>query len=279
MRGELIRWIIMEWETYLQAAQEAARLAGDMLQAHRASEHSISYKGVVDLVTESDRQSQAMIVDHLSERFPDHDFLAEEDLSEMRGSEFCWIIDPLDGTTNFAHGFPVFSVSIALQRLGETGVGVVFDPTRGEMFTALRGSGAELNGRRISVSSTAELDRSLLATGFPYDIRESRENNLDHFVDFAVRAQAVRRCGSAALDLCYVACGRFDGFWELKLASWDVAAGLLMVAEAGGRVTDFQGGPPDSSGRETVASNGLIHDTLIQVLQLRRAEALPGKSP
>jgi myo-inositol-1(or 4)-monophosphatase len=139
------------------------------------------------------------------------------------------------------------------------------------MFTALRGGGAELNGRRISVSSTPDLDHSLLSTGFPYDVRESRENNLDHFADFAVRAQAVRRCGSAALDLCYVACGRFDGFWELKLAPWDVAAGMLMVTEAGGQVTDFNGGRPDTTGKETVASNGRIHESMIQVLGLRLA--------
>jgi myo-inositol-1(or 4)-monophosphatase len=260
----------MEWEIYTDAAQGAARLAGELLCKQDSSPHSISYKGAVDLVTESDRQSQDVIVGFLSERFPDHDILAEEGLSELRGSEYRWVIDPLDGTTNFAHGFPVFSVSIALQRQGETCVGIVFDPTRNDMFTAQRGEGAELNGRRISVSKTPDLDHSLLATGFPYDIRESRDNNLDHFADLAVRAQAIRRCGSAALDLCYLACGRFDGFWELKLAPWDVAAGLLMVTEAGGRATDFSGGPPDPSGAETVASNGLIHDALVQVLQLRR---------
>lgn len=268
----------MKWETYLKAAQEAAHRAGELLSEQRSSTPSISYKGAVDLVTESDKQSQDVIVSHLSEHFPEHDFLAEEGLSEKRGSEFCWIIDPLDGTTNFAHGFPVFSISIALQRLGKTCVGVVFDPTRREMFSAQRGGGGELNGHRISVSATSELDHSLLATGFPYDIRESRDNNLDHFADFAVRAQAIRRCGSAALDLCYVACGRFDGFWELKLAAWDVAAGLLMVSEAGGRVTDFTGGHPDPSGREAVASNGLIHDSLLRVLQLRRTDPLSEKS-
>ncbi len=268
---ELIRWVIMEWETYLQAAQDAARLAGDMLLTSRGSVREISFKGAVDLGTDFDRRSQALIVNRLSERFPDHDLVAEEGLCEEKGSEFRWIIDPIDGTTNFAHGFPVYSISIALERCGEIGMGVVFDPTRGEMFTALRGGGAELNGRRISVSSTPDLDHSLLSTGFPYDVRESRENNLDHFADFAVRAQAIRRCGSAALDLCYVACGRFDGFWELKLAPWDVAAGMLMVTEAGGRVTDFSGGRPDTTGKETVASNGCIHESMIQVLGLRLA--------
>jgi myo-inositol-1(or 4)-monophosphatase len=269
----------MEVETFLQAARDAARLAGDMLQTHRDSVREISFKGVVDLVTDFDRRSQALIVNHLSERFPDHDFVAEEGLCEKKGSEFRWIIDPLDGTTNFAHGLPVYSVSIALERRGEIGMGVVFDPTRDEMFTAFRGGGAELNGRRISVSSTTDLNHSLLSTGFPYDVRESQENNLDHFADFAVRAQAVRRCGSAALDLCYVACGRFDGFWELKLATWDVAAGTLIVSEAGGRVTDFRGGPPDTTGKETVASNGHIHESLIQVLSLRLAAPQYEKIP
>lgn len=275
----MIRWVIMEWQAYQQEAEDAARLAGELLRAHRDSVGEISFKGVVDLVTDTDRRSQALIVNRLSERFPGHDFLAEEGLSEERGSEFRWIIDPLDGTTNFAHGLPVYSISIALERRGEIGMGVVFDPTREEMFTALRGRGAELNGRRISVSSTPDLDHSLLATGFPYDVRESRENNLDHFADFAVRAQAVRRCGSAALDLCYVACGRFDGFWEIKLAPWDVAAGILMIFEAGGRVTDFSGERLDTTGKETVASNGRIHESLIQVLGLRPAASRHDKSP
>jgi myo-inositol-1(or 4)-monophosphatase len=263
----------MEWDIFLAAARDAARLAGDYLQEHHDSVREISYKGAVDLVTDCDRRSQALIVSHLSERFPGHDYVAEEGLHDEKGAEFRWIIDPLDGTTNFAHGFPVYSISIALERHGEIGLGVVFDPTRGEMFTAVRGGGAELNGRSVSVSSTPDLDTSLLATGFPYDVRESRQNNLDHFADFAVRAQAIRRCGSAALDLCYVACGRFDGFWELKLATWDVAAGSLMVTEAGGRVTDFRGGPPDITGKETVASNGHIHDALLRVLDLGSSQS------
>ncbi len=260
----------MDWTPYLQAAEQAARLAGDMLVQHRDSAREVSFKGAVDLVTNFDKRSQEIIVAHLSGLFPDHDFLAEEGLSKTAGSQFRWVIDPIDGTTNFAHGFPVYSVSIALQKNHETEVGVIFDPTRDEMFSAAGKQGAALNGRRITVSTTRELTRSLLSTGFPYDIRESQENNLDHFSDFAVRAQAVRRCGSAALDLCYIACGRFDGFWELKLAPWDVAAGILIVLEAGGQVSDFRGGVPDIFGKEIVASNGLIHDSLLQVIKLRR---------
>jgi myo-inositol-1(or 4)-monophosphatase len=254
-------------DTFLEAAQESARKAGEMLKRHLTDVRDISFKGSVNLVTNFDRQAQDQIVASLSSRFPQHDFLAEEDLSQERGSPYRWIIDPLDGTTNFAHGFPVFSVSIALMHAGEIILGVVFDPSREEMYSAVKGKGAFLNGKEIAVSSTSELDKGLLATGFPYDVRTSRRNNLDHFTNFAVRAQAVRRCGSAALDLSYVACGRFDGFWELKLAPWDVAAGILLVAEAGGRVSDFQGKTPDIFGKELVASNDRIHGEMLDVLK------------
>jgi len=259
----------MNWNPHLEIAEKAARAAGDLLIAHRDEEHRIGFKGAVDLVTEMDERSQALIHSILSTRFPDHGFLAEEGLDSQDGSEYRWIFDPLDGTTNFAHGFPIFAVSIALQERGRTILGVVFDPPRDEMFTAVKGQGAHLNGRHISVSGVRDLGRSLLATGFPYDVRESAQNNLDHFADFAVRAQALRRCGSAALDLCYVACGRFDGFWELKLAPWDVAAGILLVREAGGRVTDFRGGDQDIFGPEVLASNGLVHEDMIRVLEMR----------
>ncbi len=261
----------MVWTPFLKAAQDASYLAGRMLVQNRDSAREVLFKGAVDLVTNFDRRSQAMIVAHLSSLFPDHDFLAEEGLSRATDSHFRWIIDPIDGTTNFAHGYPVYSVSIALQKDGHTVVGVIFDPTRDEMFSAAEKQGADINGRKISVSTTQELTHSLLSTGFPYDIRESQDNNLDHFADLAIRAQAVRRCGSAALDLCYVACGRLDGFWELKLAPWDVAAGILMVGEAGGQVSDFRGGDPDIFGKEIVASNGQIHDSLLRVLTHRRA--------
>ncbi len=259
----------MNWKPHLETAEKAARAAGDLLIAHRDEEHRIGFKGAVDLVTDMDERSQVLIHSIIATRFPDHDFLAEEGLDSQDGSEYRWIFDPLDGTTNFAHGFPVFSVSIALQERGRMVLGVIFDPLRREMFTAVEEKGAYLNGRRIAVSAVRSLNRSLLATGFPYDVRESAQNNLDHFADFAVRAQALRRCGSAALDLCYVACGRFDGFWELKLAPWDVAAGILLVREAGGRVTDFRGDELDIFDPEVLASNGLVHDEMIRVLELR----------
>jgi myo-inositol-1(or 4)-monophosphatase len=258
----------MSLDTFLEGAQTSARRAGEMLKGHLSDAREITYKGSVDLVTNFDKQAQTEIVDYLASRFPRHGFLAEEGLSQDKGSEYRWIIDPLDGTTNFAHGFPVFSVAIALLRAEEILLGVVFDPMRDEMFSAAAGRGAFLNSRPVQVSSTVELDKSLLATGFPYDVRTSSRNNLDHFGDFAIRAQAVRRCGSAAIDLCYVACGRFDGFWELKLAPWDVAAGLLLVREAGGRVTDFRGDPCDIFGDEIVATNSHIHGEMLDVLKL-----------
>jgi myo-inositol-1(or 4)-monophosphatase len=258
----------MEWEKSLNAAQEASRKAGEMLRRNIDSSREIAYKGAVNLVTDFDKRAQDIIFSHLSSRFPDHDFLAEEDLCRQRGSEFRWIIDPIDGTTNYAHNFPVFCVSIALEWKSEVVCGVIYDPMREEIFSAISGNGAVMNGRRISTSTNGDLDKSLLATGFPYDVRESEVNNIDHFANFATRVQAIRRCGSAALDLCYVACGRFDGFWELKLSPWDVAAGILIVEEAGGHVTDFKGETPSIYGRDLVASNGLIHEQMIQILKL-----------
>jgi myo-inositol-1(or 4)-monophosphatase len=258
----------MEWEESLKVAEEASRMAGEMLCHNIESSRKIVYKGAVNLVTDFDKLSQEIILSHLSGRFPDHDFLAEEDLCEQRGSEFRWIIDPIDGTTNYAHNFPIFCVSIALEWKGKVVCGVIYDPMRGEMFSAILGKGSVLNGRRIEISTTEDLDKSLLATGFPYDVRESRVNNIDHFANFATRVQAIRRCGSAALDLCYVACGRFDGFWELKLSPWDVAAGILIVEESGGCVTDFLGETTSIYGKDLLASNGMIHEPMIKILKL-----------
>jgi myo-inositol-1(or 4)-monophosphatase len=258
----------MSWDKYLEAAKEAAWRAGRMLNKNIDASREVSFKGVIDLVTNFDNQSQRMIFKHLSTIFPDHGFLAEEGLSETKGSEFQWIIDPLDGTTNYAHRFPVFTVSIALEAKGEVVVGVVYDPMREETFWAAKGEGAFLNGREIRVSSIDDLNKGLLATGFPYDIRVSEANNIVHFNNFLTRAQALRRCGSAAMDLCYVACGRFDGFWELKLKPWDMAAGGLMVQEAGGRVSGFQNEEFSLSRSEILASNGLIHQQMIEVLNL-----------
>ncbi len=255
---------------FLDEARQAALEAGRFLRQSLDIGGEIYYKGVVDLVTEADRRSQELIFARLSSSFPGHDFLAEEGLCRNQGSELRWIFDPLDGTTNFAHGFPVFSVSIALERRGEAICGVVYDPMREEVFSAVKGRGADLNGKKMSVSKTGELDRSLLATGFPYDLRVSRINNLDHFGDFCREAQAVRRCGSAAMDLCYVACGRFDGFWELKLKPWDVAAGVLIIREAGGKVSDFQGKEFGSFDSEVLATNGLIHEPMMKVIMKRK---------
>ena len=251
---------------YLDAAQAVAREAGDILKRDYHRRGPISFKGEIDLVTETDTASQALIHDRLASLFPDHDFLAEEGLRSIGGAEFRWVIDPLDGTTNFTHRFPWFCVSIGLQRRGALVAGVVFNPMSGELFSAEAGGGAFLNGEPIRVSSVGDLGRSLVATGFPYDIRESR-TNMDAHNRFLLAAQAVRRCGSAAIDLCYVACGRFEGFWELKLNPWDTAAGAVIAAEAGGRVTDFQGRLVDIYHPEVLASNGLLHEAMLGVLR------------
>lgn len=258
----------MEWDDSLKAAEEASQMAGNVLRQHIGAARKISFKGAVNLVTDFDKRSQDMIFSFLSSRFPDHDFLAEEGLREQKGSDYRWIIDPIDGTTNYAHNVPIFCVSIALEWKEKIVCGVIHDPMRDETFSAIAGKGAEINGRKIRISSTDDLDKSLLATGFPYDLRESEVNNIDHFVHFATRVQAIRRCGSAALDLCYVACGRFDGFWELKLNPWDIAAGVLIVEEAGGVVTDFRGNVVSIYGKDILASNGLIHQQMIQVLKM-----------
>lgn len=222
------------------------------------------------MVTEMDLLAEKVIVSEIRKRYPDHSLLAEEK-TDLRGdSPYRWVIDPLDGTTNYAHGYPVFSVSIALEKAGEVILGVVYDPTRDELFVGKKGKGARLNGRKIHVSSTPKLSECLLATGFPYDIRETAADNFDHFRNFALRAHAVRRAGSAALDLCYVAAGRFDGFWEMKLGPWDLAAGSLMVREAGGKVTDFLGTPLVLDGKYVLASNGKIHREMIQLLKRGR---------
>ncbi len=256
---------------FLKVAKEAALKAGKMLRENFDETREVSFKGEIDLVTHFDSLSQSLIHKYISSRFPEHDFLAEEGLRREKGAEYRWLIDPLDGTTNFAHKFPVFCISIALERNQETELGVVYDPLRNEMFWAEVGQGAFLNDKKITVSSVNDLDKSLVATGFPYDIRESEVNNIDHFNNFAIRVQAIRRCGSAAMDLCYVACGRFDGFWELKLNSWDVAAGVLIVKEAGGRISDFQDKEYSIYGSETLATNGLIHQQMVGVLQLGKS--------
>ncbi|MGA2361329.1 MAG: inositol monophosphatase family protein [Candidatus Aminicenantales bacterium] len=258
---------------FFKVAEAAVREAGHFLKANLDRRAEADYKGEVDLVTEFDVGAQEILAGRLSKAFPEHGILAEENLARPGRSEYRWVLDPLDGTTNFAHTFPVFCVSAALERHGRVVLGLVYDPMREELFSAGEGRGASINGRKIRVSEVGDLGRSLLATGFPYDIRTSPVNNVGHWGRFLLRAQAVRRCGSAALDLCYVACGRFDGFWELKLKPWDVAAGALIVAEAGGKVTDFFGGEHTPDIPETLATNGLIHEAMIGVLKMDKVQA------
>ena len=250
-------------------AVAAAREAGAMLRERFGNAGAVEFKGAIDLVTEMDRLSEQAIVSRIKSAFPGHGILTEESAEEVGHSGRRWIIDPIDGTTNYAHAFPVFCVSIAFEQDGEVKLGVVYNPMLDELFVAEKGRGATLNGNRISVSKTGKLDKSLLATGFPYDIRTSEKNNLDNFARFAVKAQAIRRAGSAALDLCYVACGRFDGFWEMKLRPWDVAAAALMVKEAGGIITAFGGDGFSIYGHECLASNALVHEEMLSVLNER----------
>jgi myo-inositol-1(or 4)-monophosphatase len=255
-----------EHSAALEAAKRAASEAGDLLRGHYSRAGEVFFKSEINLVTEADTASQDLIHGRLSKTFPGYDFLAEEGLERLSGAEYRWVFDPLDGTTNFAHRLPVFSVSIGLERRGILVCGVVLNPMSGEMFWAERGGGAFLDGRPVRISGVSELGKSLVATGFPYDVRSTRTNVSAHD-RFLLRAQAVRRCGSAALDLCYVACGRFDGFWEYKLSPWDTAAGALIVEEAGGTVTDFQGRPANIYHPEVLASNGLIHEAMLEVLR------------
>lgn len=263
-RGDL-RYLQVE-NKFKKIAITAAKNAGLILKKNLGKPRSIEYKGVIDIVTEMDRKAEDLIIKTIKKEFPEHGILTEESNERKSSSEYRWIIDPLDGTTNYSHGYPVFCVSIALEKEGEIILGVVYDPVLGELFTAEKGKGAFVNNKKIKVSKIRELTKSLLATGFPYDVRTSRQNNIDHFSNFAVKAQAIRRAGSAALDMCYVACGRFDGFWEIKLKPWDTAAAMLIIREAGGMVTDFNGGPFSMYSGETLASNGLIHNEMLNVL-------------
>ncbi len=258
--------MINEYTEFLAVAEPTARAAGRMLADNRPDKLQIEYKGVINLVTEMDKKCEAFIVDQLTSAFPDHAIVAEEGSEVAAHSKFCWFIDPLDGTTNYTHGLPIYCVSIALEHAGELVCGAIYDPNQEEMFTATKGGGFFLNGKQQSVSLEIDLLKSLLVTGFPYDIRESSEDNLTNFATFAKRARAVRRLGSAALDCCWTACGRFDGFWELKLSPWDLAAGVLMVREAGGQVTDLDGQSFDLHSGRILATNGKIHQQMMDVL-------------
>jgi myo-inositol-1(or 4)-monophosphatase len=257
---------MQELELAHELSKELALKAGKMLRENLGQKREIEFKGVVDIVTEMDKRAEAMIIAGIQESFPKHGILTEESDELVSDSPVRWIIDPIDGTTNYAHGYPVYCVSIGIEEAGVLKAGVVYDPNLDETFTAVAGKGAFLNGKPIRVSDTLELDKSLLATGFPYDIRTSSENNLDCFSRFAVRAQAIRRAGSAALDICNVACGRFDGFWELKLKPWDLAAAVLIAKEAGGRVTGMDGTEFGIFDGDVLVSNGHVHDEMLKVV-------------
>ena len=231
----------------------------------------VNYKGTIDLVTDIDYQSEKYLIDTIRQRFPDHRIVSEESGVNQGGDCCIWFIDPIDGTVNFAHGIPFFSVSIAYAHEGQLELGVVYDPMRDECFSAETGLGAWLNGDPIRASQSSDLDHSLLVTGFAYDIRTNPENNLDHYSHFALRSQGVRRLGSAALDLCYIAAGRFDGYWELRLNSWDIAAGEIIAREAGAVVTDLDGNPDDliddqSTQHAILAASPAIHRQMMAIL-------------
>ena len=257
---------------------EIAREVGALLMEFFRQRVKIEYKGDVDLVTVADRKSEALILERIRAHWPSHDILGEESGLHEKGSDYRWYVDPLDGTTNFAHGFPVFCVSLGLEHQGRRVAAVVYDPTRDELFAAEQGSGAYLNGQRIAVSKVSNLAESLVATGFPSHKRH-KNPNIFFYHQITLRTHGVRRAGSAALDLGSVACGRFEGFWEFNLNPWDTAAGVLLVEEAGGQVTDFSGGPFQLNSRETMASNGLVHQALLQefdaIFQGRGMEELP----
>lgn len=266
----------VDMDRAMEVAIAAAREAGAIQRDGYGREVRVERKGAIDLLTEVDTACEKSVVAAIRKEFPDHDILAEEGGASGDGRQPCkWIIDPLDGTTNFAHRFPFFCVSIGLEVNGEPVLGVVFAPMLGaegcgELFVAKKGGGATLNGRPLAVSGTGALVDAMLVTGFAYDVHKARRNNLDHFSDFTRTAQATRRTGSAALDLSYVATGRFDGFWELNLKPWDTIAGRLMVTEAGGRVSRFDGSGHTVYDSEILATNGHIHKSMVNVLARRR---------
>jgi myo-inositol-1(or 4)-monophosphatase len=248
-------------------AAEAVVRAGAIQLEHYGQGVKVDYKGEIDLVTDVDLACEKVILEVIRSRFPEHDIVTEETALARTGSRYVWLVDPLDGTINFAHAYPMFSASVALAVDGEVVAGAVFDPIRDELFTGERGAGAHLNGRRLGVTKADALIRSLLITGFPYDLHERLAERLRPFVRVIGRARAIRRAGSAAIDLSYVAAGRADGFWEAVLKPWDMGAGRLMVEEAGGRVTRHDGTPVGLGPDEILATNGLIHDELMRALR------------
>jgi myo-inositol-1(or 4)-monophosphatase len=248
---------------FVPQVEAIAREAGALLLHYFKQRVKIEYKGDVDLVTVADRSSEKLIVERVRAAWPDHDIVGEEGTRQETGAEYRWYIDPLDGTTNFAHGYPVFCVSMGLERRGEMVAGVLYDPTRDELFAAEKGKGAFLNGEPMRVSQTKRLAESLLGTGFP-SFKRHKNPNIHFYHQLTLHSHGVRRAGSAALDLANVACARYDGFWELNLNPWDTSAGTLLVTEAGGVVTRFDGSPFRIDSKETLASNGLLHDELMR---------------
>lgn len=255
----------------LTLAIDAAREAGAFLAANLGKVRTVTEKDTrgKNLVTEIDRMSEELILGRIRSRFPGDEILAEEGgRGAESGSGYRWVVDPLDGTTNYTHGFPVFCVSIGVEREGRIVAGVIYDPNLDELFSAEIGGGAFLNGEPMRVSAIDRLSRSLLVTGFPYNIHENPDHSVERFIGALMKAQAVRRMGSAAIDLAYVACGRYEGFWEVGLHPWDVAAGSLLVTEAGGNVTGFGGGPCSIYGKDIAASNGLVHRQLLDCIRI-----------
>jgi myo-inositol-1(or 4)-monophosphatase len=252
----------------IDVAIRAAREAGQYLKENVGRARSVEIKEGEErnLVSEIDKGSESRIIAVIKGAYPGHEVLAEESGDTAGSGTYRWIIDPLDGTTNFLHGVPIFCVSIGVEHHGEIVAGVVYDPNLDELFTAERGGGAFLNGRRLMVSSTHDMIRSLLVTGFPYDLAQNPDRTVEHFRNFLLAARGIRRLGSAALDLCYVAAGRFDGYWEVHLQPWDMAAGTLLVEEAGGTTTDFTGAPARIRGKQIVASNGRLHGAMLEML-------------
>jgi myo-inositol-1(or 4)-monophosphatase len=253
----------------LNIAIEAAKEAGKYLKYSVGKVKSVEIKKGEErnLVSEIDKTSEEKIIRIIKRHYPSHAILAEESGASSTSADYKWVIDPLDGTTNFLHGLPIFCVTIAVEYRGEIVAGVVYDPNLEELFTAEKGSGAFLNGKRMKVSQSTKLIDSLLVTGFPYDIATNPDNAVGHFVNFLMEGQGLRRLGSAALDLSYIAAGRFDGFWEVNLNPWDMAAGVLFVQEAGGKVTDFSGAPSSIYNKQVLATNGVIHDAMLGVLR------------
>jgi myo-inositol-1(or 4)-monophosphatase len=261
----------MNYTSRLALAIDAAKEAGAYLAANLGHVRTITDKDDIgkNVVTEIDKHSEEMILGAIRKHFPADEILAEEGgTGAAAGSGYRWIVDPLDGTTNYTHGFPVFCVSIGVEHEGKVVAGVIYDPNFRELFTAEAGKGALLNGSPIRVSSIEKLSRSLLVTGFPYNINENPDKTIERFVGALMKAQAVRRMGSAAIDMAYVACGRYEGFWEVGLHPWDVAAGALIVTEAGGKVTGFSGGPCSIYAKDIAASNTLVHDQLLDCIRV-----------